>query len=145
MTGRFVRLMVAFVACAVSLGASGLTLDVQGDAVPAPLAAAGDAARGRALVVARQSANCVLCHAVPDAAVRFPGTIGPPLHGVGRRYSEGQLRLRVADNLRLNPATIMPSYYKDDGLDRVAAPYAGKTILTAQEIEDVVAWLATLR
>ena len=96
-------------------------------------------ARGRALIVARESANCVLCHAVPDAAVRFAGNLGPPLAGIGQRLTVAQLRLRVADNLRVNPASVMPSYYKIEGLDRVATAYAGKPILSAQELEDVVA------
>ncbi|MFO1305678.1 MAG: sulfur oxidation c-type cytochrome SoxX [Burkholderiales bacterium] len=121
------------------------TLQVVGDSAPARLAAAGDPARGRALVVARESANCVLCHAVPDPAVRFSGNVGPSLAGVGSRLSEGQLRLRVADNLRVNPDTVMPSYYKVEGLDRVARAYAGKPVLSAQEVEDIVAWLGTLR
>jgi sulfur-oxidizing protein SoxX len=120
-------------------------LRVIGDGAPDRLAAVGDAARGRALVVARESANCVLCHAVPDPAVKFAGDVGPSLAGVGARLSEAQLRLRVADNLRVNPATVMPSYYKVDGLDRVASTYAGKPVLTAQEVEDVVAWLVTLK
>ncbi|MFO1310872.1 MAG: sulfur oxidation c-type cytochrome SoxX [Burkholderiales bacterium] len=120
-------------------------LQVTGDSAPEPLAAAGDPARGRALVVARESANCVLCHAVPDPAVRFAGNVGPSLAGVGARLSQGQLRLRVADNLRVNPDTVMPSYYKVEGLDRVARAYAGKPVLTAQEVEDIVAWLGTLR
>jgi sulfur-oxidizing protein SoxX len=120
-------------------------LQVVGDGVPERLAAAGDPARGRALVVARESANCVLCHAVPDSAVKFSGDVGPSLAGVGARLSEAQLRLRVADNLRVNPATVMPSYYKVDGLDRVASAYAGKPVLRAQEVEDVVAWLMTLK
>ena len=120
-------------------------LQVAGDGVPERLAAVGDPARGRALVVARESANCVLCHAVPDPAVKFAGDVGPSLAGVGSRLSEAQLRLRVADNLRVNPGTVMPSYYKVDGLDRVASAYAGKPVLSAQEVEDVVAWLATLK
>jgi len=125
--------------------ASAAGLQVAGDSAPDRLAAAGDPARGRALVVARESANCVLCHAVPDPAVRFSGNVGPSLAGVGARLSEGQIRLRVADNLRVNPNTVMPSYYKVDGLDRVASAYAGKPVLTAQEVEDIVAWLTTLR
>jgi sulfur-oxidizing protein SoxX len=124
---------------------SAAALQVVGDGVPERLAAAGDPARGRALVVARESANCVLCHAVPDPAVKFSGDVGPSLAGVGARLSEAQLRLRIADNLRVNPATVMPSYYKIDGLDRVASAYAGKPVLSAQQVEDVVAWLATLK
>ena len=116
------------------------------DGIPEPLSATtGDAARGRALMVARAAANCVLCHAVPDPAVRFAGDVGPSLAGIGTRLSAAQLRLRVADNLRVNPATVMPSYYKVAGLERVASQYTGKPILTAAEAEDVVAYLATLR
>jgi sulfur-oxidizing protein SoxX len=115
------------------------------DGLPAPLAAAGNAARGRDLVVAHQSANCVLCHAVPDPAVRFAGDVGPSLAGIGTRMSISQLRLRVADIQRARPGTIMPSYYRVDGLDRVASAYRGKPILTATEVEDIVAYLATLR
>ena len=97
------------------------------------------------MIVARDPANCVLCHAIPDAAVRFAGDLGPSLAGVGARLTTSQLRLRVADNLRVHPATIMPSYYRVDGLARVAPAYRGKPILSAPEIEDVVAYLATLR
>jgi sulfur-oxidizing protein SoxX len=135
-------MMLWWVAVA-AVSAAGLR--VIGDAAPDRLAAAGDPARGRALVIARESANCVLCHTVPDPAVRFAGDVGPSLAGVGSRFSEAQLRLRVADNLRVNPMTVMPSYYKVDGLDRVASAYAGKPVLTAQEVEDVVAWLVTLK
>ena len=97
------------------------------------------------MLLAHDSANCALCHAIPDAAVRFAGDVGPSLAGVGARFTIPQLRLRVADNLRVQPKTIMPSYYRVDGLVRVASAYRGKPILTANEIEDVVAYLATLR
>jgi sulfur-oxidizing protein SoxX len=117
---------------------------VVGDGIPEPLAA-GDAARGEALVAARDPANCVLCHAVPDPAIPFAGNVGPPLAGVAARLSLPQLRLRVVDNLRVNPRTIMPSYYRLADLNSVAALYQGKTILTAPQVEDVVAYLATLR
>ena len=119
---------------------------VVADGIPGPLVAGGsDAARGRTLIVARESANCMLCHAVPDSAVRFSGDVGPTLAGVGTRLSIPQLRLRISDNLRINPATIMPSYYKIDGLDRVAGQYAGKPILSGQDVEDIVEYLARLK
>jgi sulfur-oxidizing protein SoxX len=119
---------------------------VVADGIPEPLAATpGDALRGRALVIARDPANCVLCHSVPDAAVRFAGDLGPPLAGVGARLGVAELRLRVVNNQRVNPATIMPSYYRVDGLDRVAPAFRGRPILSAAETEDVVAYLATLR
>jgi L-cysteine S-thiosulfotransferase len=126
--------------------AAALASRIIGDGIPEPLAAeSGDPVRGRALIVARESANCVLCHPLPDRAVSFAGDLGPSLAGVGARLSAPQIRLRVADNMRLNPVTIMPSYFKVDGLDRVASQYRGKPILNAREIEDVVAYLATLR
>jgi L-cysteine S-thiosulfotransferase len=121
-------------------------LRVVGDGVPEPVAALpGDAARGRALVVARDHANCVLCHAVPEPTVRFSGNVGPSLAGIGGRLTAAQLRLRVADNLRVNPDTVMPSYYRVAGLDRVAPQYAGRPILSAAEVEDLVAYLSSLR
>ena len=123
-----------------------IPLHVVDDGVPEPLASApGDAGRGRALLLAREAANCILCHALSDPAIRFSGNLGPPLDGVGRKLSLAQLRLRVADDLRLNAVTIMPSYYRVDGLDRVAAAYRGQPILTGQEIEDIIAYLATLK
>ena len=82
---------------------------------------------------------------MPDSTIRFAGNVGPPLAGVGARLDAAQLRLRITDNLRVNPQTIMPSYYKAEGLDRVASAYRGKPILTAQQVEDVVAYLGTLR
>ena len=118
---------------------------VDGDAIPASLTGRpGDAARGRALVINRQT-TCVLCHAVPHTAAAFQGDLAPDLAGSGSRWSEGQLRLRLVDAARLNPATIMPSYYRIDGLQRVAAAWRGRPILSAEQIEDVVAYLATLR
>lgn len=122
------------------------TFAVVADGIPQPLVAGdGDAVRGRALVVARESANCVLCHAVPDPAVRFSGNVGPSLAGIGSRMTTAQLRLRIADNARVSPASVMPSYYRTAGLDRVAVQYAGKPILSASEVEDLVAYLSTLR
>lgn len=119
---------------------------VVGDAIPAPLdAAKGDAARGHALIVARDAANCVLCHAITDPAVRYSGNVGPSLDGVGRRLTIGQLRLRVVDNRRVNPDSVMPGYYRTENLDRVASVYLGKPILDAGQVEDIVAYLATLK
>ena len=145
---RRYALALALAMCAVLASAADgtQTFRVVADGIPDPLVAGGgDAARGRTLIVGRESANCVLCHAVPDSAVRFSGDLGPSLAGVGTRLSVPQLRLRISDNLRINPATIMPSYYKIDGLDRVASQYAGKPVLSAQDVEDLVAYLALLR
>jgi sulfur-oxidizing protein SoxX len=118
---------------------------VVGDAIPATLTgAAGDAARGRALVLNRAS-TCILCHSGPFPEEKFQGDLAPDLSGSGGRWSEGQLRLRIVDASRLNPATIMPPYYRVDGLTRVGTAWRGKPILSAEQIEDIVAYLATLR
>jgi len=119
---------------------------IVGDAIPAPLEGlAGDAARGRAIVASRQKGLCLLCHSGPFPEERFQGDLAPSLSGAGSRSSEGALRLRMVDSRRVNPTSIMPAYHRADGLLRVGRAHAGKTLLTAQEIEDVVAFLATLR
>jgi sulfur-oxidizing protein SoxX len=118
---------------------------VVGDAIPQSLTGmAGEKARGRALVVERSS-TCILCHSGPFPEQRFQGDLAPDLAGSGSRWSEGQLRLRLVDASRLNAATIMPSYYRVDGLDRVGTLWRGKPILSAEQIEDVVAYLGSLR
>jgi L-cysteine S-thiosulfotransferase len=118
---------------------------VVGDAIPASLTGTrGDAARGRTIVVSRQG-TCLLCHSGPFPQEKFQGNLSPDLTGTGSRWSEGQLRLRMVDASRLNPDTIMPSYYRVDGLERVATAWRGKPILTAEQIEDVLALLMTLR
>ena len=116
------------------------------DAIPAPLTGAtGDPARGRAIVANRQVGLCLLCHSGPFPEERLQGNLAPDLRGAGKRWKEGQLRLRIVDARRLNPETIMPPYYRVEGLERVAAPFRGKPILTAEQIEDVVAFLVTLQ
>jgi sulfur-oxidizing protein SoxX len=118
---------------------------VTADAIPVSLTGLpGDAARGRALVLDRAS-TCILCHSGPFPESKFQGDLAPSLAGAGSRWTEGQLRLRLVDAIRLNPATIMPSYYRVDGLDRVAPAWRGKPILSAGQIEDIVAYLVTLR
>ena len=119
---------------------------VVGDAIPASLTGAkGDVERGRSIVVNRQVGLCLLCHSGPFPEAKFQGTLAPDLKGTGTRWSEGQLRLRIVDASRLNPETIMPPYYRIEGHTRVAPAFQGKTVLTAEQIEDVVAYLATLR
>jgi sulfur-oxidizing protein SoxX len=105
----------------------------------------GDPARGRAIVASRQVGLCLLCHSGPFPEERFQGNLAPDLTGAGRRWTEGQLRLRIADSSRINPATIMPAYHRTEGLTRVAPAHRGKPILSAEQIEDVVAFLTTLR
>jgi sulfur-oxidizing protein SoxX len=118
---------------------------ITGDSIMESLTGApGDAARGRALVLERTS-TCILCHSGPFPEEKFQGDLAPSLAGSGNRWSQGQLRLRLVSASHLNPATIMPSYYRVDSLDRVAPAWRGKPILSAEQIEDIVAYLATLR
>ena len=117
-----------------------------GDEIPASLTGAkGDPARGRAIVANRQVGLCLLCHSGPFPEERFQGDLAPGLEGVGARLSEGEIRARIVDPGRANPDTLMPAYYRTDGLTRVAAAFRGNTILTAEQIEDIVAYLSTLR
>ena len=116
------------------------------DAIPQSLTGVkGDAARGRAVVASRQVGLCLLCHSGPFPEERFQGNLAPDLKGAGSRWSEGQLRLRIVDSGRVNPATIMPAYHRTEGLARVAPAYRGKPVLSAEQIEDVVAFLMTLK
>ena len=121
------------------------------DAIPESLTGAtGDPARGRAIVANRQVGLCLLCHSGPFPEERFQGNLAPDLTGAGTRWSEGQLRLRIVDSGRIDAATIMPAYHRaetrgTEGLARVAPAWRGKTVLTAEQIEDVVAFLMTLR
>ena len=125
------------------LAATSATAD---DAIPSSLTGTtGDAARGRAVVLDRQVGLCLLCHSGPFPEERFQGDLAPSLAGVGARLSAGQIRLRIVDASRVNPQTIMPPYYRKEGLSRVAPSHAGKTVLTAQQIEDVVAFLTILK
>ena len=141
----FARLAAAAIAIAV---APVLAADyvVTGDAIELPLdGAVGDAARGRAIVASRTVGLCLLCHSGPFPEERFQGNLAPPLDGAGTRWNTGQLRLRLVDPSRQAPDSPMPAYFRTDGLARVAPAFTGKPILTASQIEDVVAYLATLR
>ena len=116
-----------------------------GDGCPPLTSQPGDAVRGRAIVASRQVGLCLLCHSAPIPEERFQGNLAPDLKGSGARWRAEQLRLRLVEPSRLNPATMMPAYYlPTTPLNRVPAALAGKTILTAQQIEDVVAYLQTL-
>jgi L-cysteine S-thiosulfotransferase len=119
---------------------------VSGDAILAPLEGLiGDAARGRVLVVNRQKGLCLICHSGPFPEERFQGTLSPSLAGAGARSTDGQLRLRMVDSRKVNPSTLMPAYHSTEGLERVGTAWRDRPILTAQEIEDIVAFLKTLR
>lgn len=115
------------------------------DAIPESLTGVpGDPARGRALAIDRSKGNCVTCHTMPVDA-DFQGNLGPPLEGVASRWTEGELRLRIVDSKRINPDSNMPSYYRVEGLNAVRRDWVGRPMLTAQEVEDILAFLLTLR
>jgi sulfur-oxidizing protein SoxX len=115
------------------------------DAIAASLTGAkGDAARGRAIIANRQVGLCLLCHSGPFPEERFQGELAPDLRSAAK-LSEGQIRMRIVDPGRVNPETIMPAYFRSEGLTRVAPAFRGKTILTAEQIEDIVAYLLTLK
>ena len=149
------RRMSAITAVVVSLAAGGGPASAQsalkpvrvvGTAIPESLTGQkGDSVRGRAIVASRQVGLCLLCHTGPFPEERFQGNLAPDLKGAGTRWSEGELRLRIVDARAANPDTIMPPYYVADGLTRVAPAFRDKPILTAEQIEDVVAYLVTLR
>lgn len=142
-------------ACLILLGAAGarpahadelVPYAIIGDAIPAPLTGRkGDAASGRAIVGDHNRGLCLLCHSGPFPEDKFQGNIAPDLSGAGSRWSEGQLRLRIVDASKINPRTIMPPFYRIDGLTRVTEAYRNKPVLTAVEIEDVVAYLMKLK
>jgi len=122
---------------------TGCTAMAPADEMRASLAASGDATRGREVFVSREGGHCVLCHAVPGMDMAGDG--GPSLAGVGARLNAAQIRLRVADITRVKPDAAMPSFHRTEGLNRVAAGHSGKTALTGQQVEDVVAYLAALK
>lgn len=145
---RLAAIRIALIALALaSEPASALeAYKVVGDAIPAPLGGKlGDPARGRTLVLDRTQGNCLICHQVPEPNEPFQGTIGPGLAGVADRLDVGQLRLRLVDTGLLNPQTVMPPYFRTEGLRDVAPAFRDRPALNAQEIEDVVAYLASLR
>jgi L-cysteine S-thiosulfotransferase len=133
-------------ACAMPARAELVHYAIVGDAIPASLTgAAGDPVRGRVIVLNRNVGLCLLCHSGPFPEDKFQGNIAPDLAGAGARWNEGQLRLRIVDASKLNPDTIMPPFYRVDGLTRVPPAYRDKPVLTAEQVEDVVAYLMTLK
>ncbi len=118
---------------------------VVGNGIPEYLSGQpGDPERGRAVAIQRKKGNCLACHKMPIPDQQYHGEVGPDLAGVGSRMPESELRLRIVNPKIANPATMMPAFYRVDGLHRVGKAFQGKTILTPQEVEDVVAYLKTL-
>jgi sulfur-oxidizing protein SoxX len=106
----------------------------------------GDIERGKAIATDGYRGNCVACHSLPVEGIEAFGTIGPPLGGIGKRLSQGMLRLRIVDTRSINPMSIMPGFYRDPALThRPAEGMAGRTFLTAQQVEDVIAYMETLK
>lgn len=117
-----------------------------GDSIVNPLTSSpGDAVKGRAIVANRQVGLCLLCHSGPFPEERFQGNLAPDLVASVGQSTPAQLRARLVDPGRLNPSSIMPAYYRTTGLSRVAPKFVDQTILTGQEIEDVVAFLVSLQ
>lgn len=148
---RTLATMAAGVTIALSLSlpalaASTVDYQIKDDAIATSLTGkAGDAANGKKLAINRKKGNCLACHAMPIPEQAFHGNIGPSLVGVGDRYKEGELRLRVVDSKVLNPDTIMPAFYRSSGFNRVLKKFQGKTVISAQDVEDIVAYLTTLK
>ena len=132
-------------AMAIPAMAAAQALQVTGDAVMQSLTgSAGDPARGRAIIIDRQKGFCLLCHSGPFSEEPLQGNLAPSLAGAGSRWNEGQLRLRLMDNKRINPESIMPAYHSIEGLNRVGLAWRDRPILNAAEIEDVLAFLMGL-
>lgn len=107
---------------------------------------AGDPQKGRQAIVGRTLGNCIACHEITALKNElYHGNTAPSLDGVASRMGEGELRLRIVDGTKVNPDTMMPPFYRTDGLNKVMKRFQGTTILTAEQVEDVVAYLKTLR
>jgi len=140
----FAATMVATVAAAEDVLPSSVMYE--DGAVRAALTdTAGSAENGRKVFASRKLGNCLACHANEDLAEQsFHGQVGPPLNGVAERWSEAELRGIVSNSKMMFEGTIMPAFYKDTGYTRPLKKFDGKSILSAQQVEDVVAYLMTL-
>jgi sulfur-oxidizing protein SoxX len=148
---RHARIIASALAAAAVLLASNahaqlVHYQIVGDAIPQSLTGAkGDPDRGRAIVANHNTGLCLLCHSGPFPEDKFQGNLAPDLAGAGARWNEGQLRLRIVDASEFKPDTIMPPFYRTDHLIRVPQEYRDKPVLTAVDVEDVVAYLMTLK
>ncbi len=143
---QFFMLLILIAATALN-AAEYVPWSQQNYAIESPLAGlTGDPARGRLLVAQKSKGNCLACHRMPIKDTEFHGTLGPELTGVGKRLNAAQLRLRIADEKQINPFTIMPAYHIDPKrLNRLLDQYRDQTILSAQEVEDIIAYLVSLK
>ncbi len=123
-----------------------ITYEIVAGAIPQSLTGkAGDPAKGRKTAINRKKGNCLACHVMPVPEQADHGAVGPPLNGVGSRLGAGEIRLRIVNPKVVNPDTIMPAFYRIYGLHRVQKKWRGKTIISAQEVEDIVAYMMTLK
>jgi L-cysteine S-thiosulfotransferase len=130
----------------MTIAALVLAAGIVGDGIPEPLTTTpGDAVRGEAIVADRQQGLCLLCHSGPFPQPQLQGTLATNLQGAGSRWSEAQLRLRIVDSRRLHPQSLMPPLHVAPQAARVAGAYQGRPVLSAQQVEDVVAYLKTLK
>ena len=136
--GIVLACLIVLVACSNSEGGA--------DRIDRPLTdISGNVDEGKSVFVSRDKGHCILCHQVEGLDAEFQGDVGPNLSNVGDRFSEQQLRLRVADYDAIVPGVLMPSFYRTNGFSQVASPYQGETVLTAQQVEDVIAYLGQLK
>lgn len=143
MTWRSAALALLLTACGAREFHLVSSDEIEGDAISAALTdTAGDPTRGEHVFVDRDRGHCILCHAVNGLEAEFHGNVGPDLTLVGDRLDQGQLRLRIVDYQIVQPGTLMPSYYRIHDLYQVGDAYKGAPILTAQEVEDLVAYLS---
>ena len=141
-----VAVVAASVCMTVAVSAETVPYKIVDEGIPASLTGkAGDAAAGRKVAYNRKTGNCLACHKLPIPEQQFHGEIGPDLNGVASRYGEAELRLRIVDSKKFNDDTIMPAFYRDTGFNRLQKKWVGKTILKAQEVEDLLAYLMTLK
>lgn len=135
-----------FLACLLLVSCSYLSHKPASDTQPEPLTnVPASVSAGEAVFAARDAGHCVLCHQVSSLSAEFQGNLGPTLDGIGARLSPGQIRYRIVDASRLNPATIMPPYYRTTGFSQVAGPYRDRPVLSAEQVEHLVAYLSSLR
>ncbi len=149
--GRILGLATALVFASGAALADGVkdvstTYKVVDDTIPQSLTGKpGDPVKGRKIAINRKKGNCLACHQMPIPEQPFHGEISPDLSGVAERYTAAEIRMRIVDPKVLNEDTIMPSFYRNNGFHRVLKKFQGKTMLSAQEVEDVLAYLMTLK
>ena len=153
--GNYMRLRNFIVISATLISTSSFAEDTAPDAVSfgedgevmaSLTGVAGDPVAGRKLSISRKQGNCLACHVNDDASSEsFHGEVGPELNGVGSRWDTAQLRGIIVNSKNTFEGTIMPSFYRVKNGARTLKKFEGKTILSAQQVEDVVAYLLTLK